>query len=75
MPIQPRLFEILSEAKSERVGNGQAVVPMSSNNRRRNFLVIINRAGLSEWPSPFHALRKSLTSDWLSEYPVMDVCK
>jgi integrase len=32
------------------------------------------RAGVKPWPQPWHALRKSLESDWMQRFPVMDVC-
>ena len=81
VPVSPRLAEILG---SERDGVLVAGVGdynldrtlcgyLQTNGKR--YHGILQRAGLEAYPRPFHSLRSSCETDWLRQYPVMDVCK
>lgn len=73
VPMSPELLTRLEAAflvtTTDSVFNG------STNNVERRIVAACDRAGLVPWSKPLHTLRKSLESDWLKKYPVMDVCK
>lgn len=74
VPIQPRLYDVLLQA-FEAAAEGQgAVCVVVTRNLHGQFARIIQAAGFVPWSKPFHTLRKNCESDWLAEYPVMDVC-
>lgn len=75
VPIEPRLHETLLTA-FEAAGDGASrVCPVSHNNLYYHAGAILRRAGIEAYPKPFHTLRKSLETEWLEQYPVVDVCK
>jgi len=72
VPIQPALMvELIRRYNS--AAEGEPVVSLPSNNIRRDFRVIVKRAKLEPWDSPFHTLRKNLRTDWDALYPASDV--
>lgn len=73
VPMDPDLARMMLECH-ERATEGRAAM-LSQNNVFRQATAIIKRAGLPAYSKPFHALRKSLETDWLGRYPVMTVCK
>lgn len=44
-------------------------------NLRHSLRKIIDRAGLTPWPRPFHNLRASCESDLAGEYPIATACR
>jgi integrase len=74
-PIQPALMAILQDGFDAAPSGQNRIITLSRNNLRRNLHVIIRRAELKPWAHIFHAMRSSLASDWLAEFPVMDVTK
>ena len=79
VPVMPGLYEILLagfEADNpEPVGLPPSAFSGSTCRGYQTIEQVIKRAGLTPWAKPFHTLRKSLESDWLSTYPVMDVAR
>lgn len=73
VPMDPELARLMLECHERATEGRAAMVPQ--NNVFRQATAIIKRAGLPAYPKPFHALRKSLETDWLGRYPVMTVCK
>ena len=72
VPIVPRLFDLLLE-RFEDAAEGESVTDRRENNLGRDMAVIVKRAGLEPWSKICHTLRKNCATDWLSEYPAMDV--
>jgi integrase len=71
VPIEPDLYATLL-ATHERSGRDPLVVnrrEIRTGNIDRDVLDIIRKAGLEPWDSPFHSLRKSLTSEWQAKHP------
>lgn len=79
VPAMPNLFDILltSFEAGEPVPVGLPRWAFSGSTCRgyQTIEKIIKQAGLTQWDKPFHTLRKSLESDWLAVYPVMDVAR
>lgn len=75
VPMTPRLHEILLAAFEAAEDGADLVAPVNDGNLIRTVEGIIRRAGLTPWPKPLHTLRKNCETDWLAEYPIMDVCK
>lgn len=74
VPMDPVLARFMVELH-ERAGKSPRVCPVGANNLDRSARDIIKRAGLPNYAKPFHALRKSLETEWLQRFPVMTVCK
>lgn len=72
VPITPELAPYL-----EGIGGGQVCLGMPADVRLAHnaLLSIIRKAGVQRYPKPFHSLRASCESDWLTRFPVMDVCR
>lgn len=72
VPIDPSLYMFLTEHPlGKYVYSATTTAP---NNLRRDLLAAVKRAGVAPYGKPLHNLRKSRETDWLSTYPVMDVC-
>jgi integrase len=69
VPITPRLMMILREAFEAAEPGQELVVTKSRNNLYRGLETIVKRAGLTQWPDAFQALRRSCEVEWASEYP------
>lgn len=70
VPIVPALW---AELKGLDPAAAEPVCPLSCNNIERALEAIIRRAGLEPWGKPLHTLRKNLVTDWVRQFPVMDV--
>ncbi len=69
VPIEPRLQTILQEAFAEAEPGQTKVITLGLNNLRRNFRVIVRRAGLIPWEDTFQTLRRSRETEWSEKYP------
>ncbi len=78
VPIDARLFDILSEA-SKADDLGELVIPPTSmppkNQLRGNFNRICKKAGLEIWAKWCHTLRKNCETEWIAEHPIDAVCQ
>ncbi len=74
-PLSPRLYSILLEGFTAAPDAAGIICGMPRNNVERDIDVIVRRADLKPWPKPLHSLRKSLETDWLAKYPLLDVVK
>lgn len=79
VPTMPQLYQIMlanfEDGDPWPVGLPESGFSGSTSRGYQTIEQIIKRAGLTPWAKPFHTLRKSLESDWLSTYPVMDVAR
>ncbi len=69
IPMGPELHDLLKGAYD---GGSIPVIPeggVSPRNVWRDFLVLCKRAGVTPYPKPFHALRKSCITDWAARFP------
>ncbi len=69
VPIGPELCDLLRAAHDP---DSTSVIPQGSvarSNVWRDFKVLCNRAGVTPYAKPFHALRKSCITDWASNFP------
>ena len=69
VPIEPELYEVLTEAYDVAAEGQALVVGINAANidimaRRR-----IRWAGFEVWAKPFHTLRKNRETDWAQRYP------
>lgn len=75
VPLDPQLADILHAHYDAAPTGATHVVTLPE----YNFYTILPRrlklAGLAPWPKPMHTLRKNCETDWLTEHPVVDVCK
>lgn len=69
VPIQPRLYEILSAALEAATPGEPLVCPIQTSGLDRRLRRYIALAGIDPYARPCHSLRKSLSSDWMSKYP------
>jgi len=74
VPMEPRLADVLLDRFAE-ADAGDRVVTLATDHIQKRTDRIVRRAGLTPWAKPAHTLRKNCETDWLSEYPVMDVCQ
>ncbi|WP_289009845.1 tyrosine-type recombinase/integrase [uncultured Thermomonospora sp.] len=80
VPMEPDLYAVLKECQDQAPGPERAdydprVCPIDKVvGIERDAKAIIAAAGVGVYAKPFHTLRKNLESEWLSKYPVMDVC-
>jgi hypothetical protein len=63
------LAAILQDAFDAAPEGQQLVVTLSSNNLRRTFKSIIQRAKLTPWPDLFQTLRRSRETEWAGDFP------
>jgi len=73
VPICPRLARLLAASRAA----GELVADFGRyQDALRPLRRAISAAGLPQWASPFHTLRKNCETDWLAAgLPVMDVCR
>ncbi len=75
VPMQPRLYEALRAAqKAMPEGQVRFCWDVRTDDYVRDTRRLIARAGC-QWSPPLHALRSSLETDWMGEYPAPAVCK
>lgn len=65
----PRLEQVLLECYEQADPGEDHVVPLSLNNVNRDFLRLIEVAGLKVWADPFRGLRRRRASLWKAQYP------
>jgi len=68
IPIGPELLDLLRRHHDP---NSTSVIPegqVSRTNVWRDFRVLCKQAGVTPYPKPFHALRKSCITDWASKF-------
>jgi len=75
VPIRPELYKLLVENFEQLRPGETCVCGIGNANVRRTVKAIVKRAGMTPWTKLLHTLRKNAESDWLAEYPVMDVCR
>lgn len=70
VPIGTRLHTVLLEAFEAAEDGAEFVLPRlrTHTNPCMRLVRAIRRAGLSEWPRPFHTLRASCETDWTREF-------
>jgi integrase len=71
VPAGPALHELLREVR-ELDPAGEMVIPrwaIARSNVWRDFGPLCKRAGVSRYPEPMHALRKSCITDWAAVHP------
>ncbi len=75
VPLEPGVYDLLLAAhETAPAGSLGPCDGIGANNLDRNARVITKRAGLV-YSDPFHALRKSLVSDWQAKYPPLHVAR
>ncbi len=75
VPMAPRLYEALRAAqKAMPEGQVRFCWDVRVDGYVRDTIRLIERAGCY-WTPPLHALRSSLETDWMGEYPAPAVCK
>lgn len=74
VPIQPRLLEVLREDQRARPRVvGGPCDDVTKGNIYRRVEWILERAKVAVYKDPFHTLRRNLLTDWIAEFPPMDV--
>lgn len=71
LPLVPKLYEVLLAVRQK---NGLIVEYWTNENVERTARRVIARAGVKDWAKPLQTLRANCETDWLSQYPVFDVC-
>lgn len=71
VPITPALWSEM-EGWGDRVG---PVCPGSIHGLEESIRAAIKDAGVVAWPKPLHTLRKNCETDWLGQFPALDVVK
>lgn len=76
VPIRPKLYELLRHVfEAAEDGSFGPVGPAwAANNRQRDAVATVQRAGFPAYAKPFHTLRKNCESEWMDQYPVLTVC-
>ena len=69
VPIDPRLYALLTEAFEKSRPGQKRVLTISKLNRHRNFELILRRASIAPWPDLFQTLRRSCETEWASRHP------
>ena len=70
VPLCPELQKLLLDAYNQaQPGQKRIIEGIVTVNLWRDFNVLLQRAGVSEYPKPFHTLRKSCITDWAASYP------
>jgi integrase len=71
VPIVPEIYDLLRSARDVD-SSGEMVIPRGGvvpQNIWRDFGPLCKRAGISRYPKPMHALRKSCITDWVRVNP------
>ena len=66
--LEPELERILLDVR-ETAADRELVVGLGNNNLHRTMILIATRAGVPEYPKPFHAWRAWRTDTWKDDYP------
>jgi integrase len=70
VPIEPRLFQLLTDAKAEAEAEAVRICDgVSHHCLWRNFVVIRKRAHLPAWKDAFQVMRRNCETDWAQRYP------
>jgi integrase len=69
IPIEPKLFGLLREAKDQAAEGERRICKVSRHCLWRNFTVIRKRAGLTAWEDAFQVMRRNAETDWAQKYP------
>lgn len=76
VPLAPALYDALRQTfENSPAGSRGPCDGTGCNNIDRGAHAIITRAIGQVYAKPFHTLRKNLETEWLSQYPIMDVVK
>jgi integrase len=77
VPIRPSLLTVLQAAhdEAEDGSRGPCAEMPGIGNLDRDAERLAIRAGVGAYAKPFHTLRKCCESEWMRDYPAMDVCK
>lgn len=74
VPIQPALMEVLRETLGARPRvHGGPTDGVTKGNIYRRVDGILKRAKVEVYADPFHTLRRNLLTDWIAEFPPLDV--
>lgn len=69
VPIEPKLFQILTEVRTTVPADQLRVCNVTSHSLWRNFQVIRKRAGLRAWSDAFQVMRRNAETDWAQRFP------
>lgn len=69
VPIDPKLYPLLLEAKEKAPPEQTRVCDVNGHCLWRNFTVIRKRAGLPAWKDAFQVMRRNREGDWSQLYP------
>ena len=69
VPVTPQLLTILQDGFDAAKEGQERIVGRSQNNLQRDFEVIVARAGMAPWASPFQVLRSSRETEWSERFP------
>ena len=69
VPIAPKLMALLQDAYDAAVPGDDRIVTLSRNNLRRDFHIILGRAGIEPWADCFQTLRRSRETEWNKRHP------
>lgn len=78
IPLFPELRDRLLRLFTEAADGAEFVITrnrLDGMNLRTQFVRIINRAGMTEWPKLFHNLRASRETELMREYDLATVCR
>lgn len=77
IPMFPEIEQALDELWEQPATEGKVFVinQHRGDNLRTRFSKIIKRAGVQEWPKPFHNLRSTRETELANQYPIHVVCK
>ena len=77
IPMFPEIETALDQLWEQPSTEGKTFVinQHRGDNLRTRFSKIIKRAGVKEWPKPFHNLRSTRETELANEYPIHVVCK
>jgi integrase len=74
VPIVPKLLKMLLAGHAEAPDDSEGPTDGVRNvNLAHAADAIVERAGLPEYAKPFHTLRKCCESEWMAQFPVLDV--
>jgi integrase len=76
VPIRPSLLAVLRAAyEAAEEGSRGPCEMIGIGNLDRDAEKLAIRSGVGAYSKPFHTLRKCCESEWMRDYPAMDVCK
>jgi integrase len=75
VPIDPRMYEILSEADALARTGQKRLITRSRRNLHRDFKLILRRASIAPWEDLFQTLRRSCETEWAIKHPQHAVSK